>query len=999
MKKLLFGLIVFFCYRSMAQETFPVNGTYNKNNTVYVFTNASIYLDYQTKIDKATLIVKNGLIEKVGMGIVVPKGAVVVDLAGKYIYPSFIDVYSNYGIADAKPSSAPQPQIESNTKGAFCWNQAVKPETDASKLFVADPQSATEMRKLGFGTALTLQKDGIVRGTSALVSLGDGNENHLMIASNVTANYSFDKGVSGQDYPSSQMGSIALLRQTYYDAQWYALDKTKREKNLSLEALIAQQKMPQIFEAQDKFSVLRADKVGDEFGLQYIIKAGGDEYQRIEEVKNTKAAFILPLNFPMTYDVSDPYDAMMISLDQLKHWEMAPTNPMAFEKAQIPFALSTSDLKDKADFRKNILKAIELGLSEREALKALTYTPANMLGMGNKIGALKDGMIANFIITSTPIFNEKCIIYQNWVQGIPYEIVNYNTIDLRGNYSLLLDQKNYKIKIAGELNAYQTTVSIDTFKYNAKVNLAGNNIGISFETKSGAIRLAGAVNQKATNSVKGKGQWEDGKWLEWTATFLDSIKAVEKKDTAKVKSEIGKLYFPNMAYGWTEQPKQETVLVKNVTIWSNESSGIFVGDVLIQNGKIANVASSIKVIPANAIVIDGTGKHISPGIVDEHSHIAISNGVNEGAQASTAEVRIGDVVTCDDINIYRQLSGGVTTSQLLHGSANPIGGQSAIIKLRWGLAPEKMKIDGADGFIKFALGENVKQSNWGPRNVIRFPQTRMGVEQVYYDAFQRAKEYELKWKKYSALSPALKLNTAVPRKDIELDALVEILNKKRFITCHSYVQSEINMLMHVADSMGFKVNTFTHILEGYKVADKMKKHGVGASTFSDWWAYKFEVKDAIPYNAALLSQMGVVTAVNSDDAEMARRLNQEAAKAVKYGGLSQEEALKLVTLNPAKLLHLDAKIGSIKMGKDADVVLWSDNPLSVYAKVEKTFVDGICYFDAQQDKKLRDEIAIERNRLIQKMIRTKKEGAPTQKVIFKKPRLYDCDDLETDNED
>ena len=207
------------------------------------------------------------------------------------------------------------------------------------------------------------------------------------------------------------------------------------------------------------------------------------------------------------------------------------------------------------------------------------------------------------------------------------------------------------------------------------------------------------------------------------------------------------------------------------------------------------------------------------------------------------------------------------------------------------------------------------------------------------------------------------------------------------------------MLMHVADSMGFKVNTFTHILEGYKVADKMKKHGVGASTFSDWWAYKFEVKDAIPYNAALLSQMGVVTAVNSDDAEMARRLNQEAAKAVKYGGLSQEEALKLVTLNPAKLLHLDAKIGSIKMGKDADVVLWSDNPLSVYAKVEKTFVDGICYFDAQQDNKMRDEIAIERNRLIQKMIRTKKEGAPTQKVIFKKPRLYDCDDLETDNED
>ena len=249
-----------------------------------------------------------------------------------------------------------------------------------------------------------------------------------------------------------------------------------------------------------------------------------------------------------------------------------------------------------------------------------------------------------------------------------------------------------------------------------------------------------------------------------------------------------------------------------------------------------------------------------------------------------------------------------------------------------------MKIDTKDGFIKFALGENVKQSNWGPFNTVRFPQTRMGVEQVYYDAFTRAKEYQAKWDAFAKLNPKEKDKSEAPRIDLELETLNEILNKERFISCHSYVQSEINMLMHVGDSMGFTVNTFTHILEGYKVADKMKNHGAAGSTFSDWWAYKYEVNDAIPYNGAIMHHEGVLTAFNSDDAEMGRRLNQEAAKAIKYGGVSEEEALKFVTLNPAKMLHLDDRMGSIKIGKDACIVLWNDHPLSVYATVSKTII-------------------------------------------------------------
>jgi imidazolonepropionase-like amidohydrolase len=392
----------------------------------------------------------------------------------------------------------------------------------------------------------------------------------------------------------------------------------------------------------------------------------------------------------------------------------------------------------------------------------------------------------------------------------------------------------------------------------------------------------------------------------------------------KYDTIIPPIWSPNKAYGNNYSISALPTIFRNSTVWTNESEGIIKNtDVAINDAKIIAIGRNLieeEVFPKVKIpvqIIDASGKHLTCGIIDEHSHIAISKGVNEGSQAVTAEVEIGDVINPNDHNIYRQLSGGVTASQLLHGSANPIGGQSALIKLRWGSSAEEMKIEGADGFIKFALGENVKQSNWGNLNTIRFPQTRMGVEQVFYDAFYRAEAYENLWNEYNALPTSKKRKTVAPRADLELDALVEILNSERFITCHSYVQSEINMLMHVADSMGFTVNTFTHILEGYKVANKLKNHGAGASTFSDWWAYKFEVYDAIPYNASLMSRVGVVTSFNSDNSELACRMNIEAAKAVKYGEVSEEEALKFVTINPAKQLRIDSKVGSLEPGKDA----------------------------------------------------------------------------------
>jgi len=1014
MKKI---ILIFFAISltlvANAQETFPVNGSANKNHTVYAFINARIVVDANEIIENGTMVVKDGTIQLVGTKINIPQGAVIYDLKGKSIYPGLIDAYSSYGMPETKKSfGGSYPQTESNTKGAYGWNQAIKPEIDAIKIFTKDTKSAEEYRRLGFGAVFAFQKDGIVRGSGAVVTLGENRENELVISEKAAAVYSFDKGTSSQDYPSSLMGCMALLRQTYIDASWYKSDKTKKEVNISLDAFNSLQSLPQIFETNDKLNALRADKIGDEFKTNYIIKGCGNEYQRLDDIKASNCKFILPINFPMAYDVEDAYDANYVSLAELKHWEMAPANLTAFEKYFIPFAITTSDLKDKKDFWKNLRKAISYGLSEKQALKSLTSIPAEMLNIGDKLGKLKSGMWANFIITSGNLFDEKTIIYENWIQGNAYKITDYNSIDVRGTYEFSYGNSlNHQLKIEGDLDKLKATMHTDTVKTPVNIVVSGYSISLSFSTKdtTGSIRLSGNITSDPMK-FNGTGQTSDGGWINWNANYKEAFVPNVKNDTTKKTAmKYGKVIYPFCAYGKGDdrtdfekivsdiKTRYDAVLIKHVTVWTNEAEGVLKNqDVYITEGRIVRIADDIGAPKlAFAKVIDGTGKHLTAGIIDEHSHIALSS-VNEGTQASSAEVRMGDVINSEDINIYRQLSGGVTTSQLLHGSANPIGGQSAIIKLRWGKSPEEMKFAKADGFIKFALGENVKQSNWGDVNTTRFPQSRMGVEQVYYDAFTRAKEYDAKQKTFVALSEKAKATTTPIRRDLELEAVAEILNKKRFITCHSYVQSEINMLMHVGDSLGFIVNTFTHILEGYKVADKMKAHGAGASSFSDWWAYKMEVKDAIPYNAAILTKMGIITAINSDDAEMGRRLNQEAAKSIKYGGLTEEEALKLVTLNPAKLLHIDNKVGSIKVGKDADLVLWSDNPLSVYAKVEKTIIDGQIYYDSEEDAKIRIEMQKERARIIQKMLEEKKGGAPTQKPILKKRQLFECDSMQED---
>lgn len=990
-----------FVYNTFAQQTFPSSGEVkNEKNTYYYFQNATIWTDFQTKQENASLLIRNQVVE--GVNVPAPKEAIIINLQGKHIYPAFIDLYSDYGMHEPKPAPVPAPaptpavfpQYNSEKKGAYSWNQTIQAENNASELFKADDKKAEELRKLGFGAVLTHHQDGIIRGTGALVTLRNDKEHNLILKPKATGHFSLRNGTSRQQYPSSIMGRIALIRQTYLDAEWYAKYKgADKEFNISLEAFNQWQNLPQIFEANGKLNILRADKIGDEFGRQYIFKGSGDEYQRLEEIKATKATLIIPLNFPEAFDVEDPFDALMVSLADMKHWELAPYNAKMLAEAGINFAFTSADLKDRAKFLTHLRKTVEVGLDKKTALKALTFTPAQIVGMENQIGVLKKGAWANFIITSKDIFEKDAVIYENWIQGERHVLAEGGLSDIRGVYKLQVGTQNFDLLIEGEAHApiYHIRKPNDTNKIAAKAQRNKDLISLAFNPDknktANQIRLSGWITDK---TIQGEGQMPDGSPVKWQATFSQNApekKAPEPKKDNK-KEEIGKVIYPFVAHGSEQKPQKETILIKNATVWTNEKEGILQNtDVLLKDGKIAKIAKNLT--ENNAKIIDGTGKHLTAGIIDEHSHIALS-AVNEGSQSVTAEVRMYDAVNSEDINIYRNLAGGVVAAQLLHGSANCIGGQSALVKFKWGEAPEAMRISWADGFIKFALGENVKQANWGDQYTIRFPQTRMGVEQVMVDAFTRAREYE----KMLSEANKDKKNPKIVRRDLELEALVEILNKKRFISCHSYVQSEINMLMKVAERFGFQVNTFTHILEGYKVADKMAKHGAAGSTFADWWSYKNEVKEAIPFNATLMNRVGVVVAINSDDAEMSRRLNQEAAKAIKYGGATEEEAWKMVTLNPAKMLHLDSRMGSIKVGKDADVVLWSDNPLSVYAKAEKTIIEGAIYFDIEKDAQLRQYIQKERARLIQKMLEAKNSGADIQKPQPKKQHIWHCEDLQ-----
>ncbi|QOV88647.1 amidohydrolase family protein [Humisphaera borealis] len=1025
-----------------AERSASPEGLQENPPSVHAFVNARLVLSAGRVVEKGTVVFRDGVIEAVGDDIKPPADARIWDLTGKTVYPGLIDAYSE--LSDTPPDAdTPPGEMLRPVGGAGYWNPFVTPQFRASDAYKSDPETNKKLRSQGVVARLVVPSRQIVKGSSVAVTTDDSPSTDTVLQPMVGMHVRLTPAAKRGDdrvYPNSPMGALSLVRQAILDARWY--DKTRSawdtdrsfsrpEHNDALAALVpaAKGKMPLFVDAPDELYALRADLLGKEFEIPIVIRGSGQEYRRLQLIADAKRAVIVPVNFAKAPNVASPEAALAVSLDELMDWDLQPENPARLEKAGVKIALTSHGLKDKSGFLAAVRKAVKRGLPREAALRSLTATPAELIGIDKTHGSIDRGKSASFLVTDGDLFADKTLVLATWVDGRRHEVTPSLSPDPRGvwvlNWGAGDTKRTLSVRITGTAVKLAGTIVLTTLAAGeaatrparaptavatgaaaatrpsptalAHIDYAPGQITFTIKAErsgeafdrlgmAGVAQVSGTIigdewsgrmvlpdgttfplaGKRTSAAQEGDKKPVDPESAEGAKSQAASGPAPQSKNDPTTRPSSFDINYPLGSRGTTTPPQKRRVLFQNATVWTSGPKGkLASASVLIEDGRIVTVFEngSLPEPDANLKVVDCTGLHLSPGIIDCHSHIATDGGINESGRAVTCNVRIGDFIDPDDISIYRQLAGGVTSSNILHGSANPIGGQNQVIKLRWGAGPEQMKFQDAAPGVKFALGENVKQANWGEKFTSRYPQTRLGVEQIIRDRFTAAREYHQAHERYKSTAVGVP-----PRIDLELEAMWEIVSGKRLIHCHSYRQDEILALLRVCEEFGVKIATLQHILEGYKVADAIAKHGAGASSFSDWWAYKLEVYDAIPYNGQLLRDAGVLVSFNSDDAEMARRLNLEAAKAVKYGGVPEVEALKFVTLNPAKQLRIDDRVGSIEPGKDADLVLWSGSPLSTMSRVNETWIDGRLYFSRTDDQKMRQRDAERRTTLIQKIL-------------------------------
>jgi len=948
-------------------QTAPLTDILHVTPRVYVLSNARVHIEPGKSIPQASIVIRDGLIREVGSKIEAPTDATVLDIEGADIYAGFIDGWVEVKTADVQKTARSH------------WNDLVHPEWVASDYYSYEESKVDDLHSQGFTQIHAVADEGIFRGQSSIIDL-DVKASITAPAVSQVMDYKVREPGS-IEYPRALLGTIAVMRQTLYDAEWYAESQAiyakypdKNEpitENIALDILgkARSNQVPFFIRTEHETAATRAIGYAKEFDLKLWLLGSGYEYRRLSDIAQANPFIVLPLNFPGKPDITNPERALQYTTEQLKHWDMAPDNAQKLVESGLSIAFTTAGLKSPNQFRKNLIMSVQRGLSEKAALAALTTNPAERFGISKTHGKIKAGYHANFVVVDGSYFDESNAIKSVWVRGIKYDIESESEYLLPGEWDFSLNGISGQLKIKGKPSKLSGNITIGTSTVDMKnLNIDGNRLTWSAQLDAeefpGVTRYSGKIeNDKllgfATNSRGDKFSFAG-----------NNFKAAEDQKSIKASPSSLAVVYPEGAFGYEKTPDQpHTVFIDNATIWTSGPLGIQEDwDMLITDGKISKIARDIEIPANNDMLIDGRGKFITPGIIDAHSHTA-AESINESAQSVTSEVRIEDVLVSNDISVYRQLAGGNTTINVLYGSGNPIGGQTAVIKLRWGSNPQDLLLRGAAPGIKFALGENVKYD----RYFKRYPQTRMGVEQIIRDAFTRARDYKQNHEAYAKKSKWRK-TLIPPRKDLELDALVEVLDGKRYINAHAYRQDELLMLIRVADDFDFTVGKFEHALEGYKVAEKLAEHGAGASSFTDWWAYKFETYDAIPYNGALMQEAGVLVTFNSDDDEIARRLNLEAAKGVKYGGMSEIDALKTVTINSAKQLKIDKWVGSLEVGKDADFVVWSGHPLSTQSICTETWIDGRQYFSLQKDAELRARDELIRQDLIQKILLSGDDG-------------------------
>lgn len=961
-----------------ATRTEPVTGLRDNGTGFHALVGARVITAPGQVLENATIVIRNGLITAVGANTPAPAGARVWDLKGQTIYPGFIDAHADLGM-DAVP--------QGGDVGPTHWNPQVRAWFSTTASLKDDSTRRVALRSLGFGTALAVPKQGIFRGKASVLNLGDVGVRDRVLRADLVQAVGFQRSFQlGGMYPNSAMGTVALMKQTLMDADWYiraraAYEASGRsvlppETSEALAALqdVVQGRQPVLFETGSEEEYLRAQTIAAEYKLTPWFRGNGTEYRLVDVLKGRTQPLIVPVNFPDAPNVSSPEAALNVSLAQLRHWYEAPASPAKLAEAGVKFALTTDGLTTLTQFLPNLRIAVARGLTPDQALAALTTTPATWLGIERTHGTIAAGKVANLVVADGNLFTEEASVRDVWVQGTRYGVTRPPQIDPRGTWRIASDDADgfpATLRLEGPLNRIRGTIERDGRRpinlASARVVAETGRLEITFPGEQlgyeGTVLMAGSVTG---DTVYGWTSLPNGTDPKFRGNRTEPFEGAAR---GAVAMRVPKLDLPwvrpMMEYGRASLPEQPaTVLVKNATVWTQGPQGrLENADLLVQRGKVVRVGTNLGA-PAGAVVVDATGKHVTPGLIDPHTHTGVS-AVNESGFAIVPEVRMGDVLTHNNIWMYRQLAGGLTTQMVKHGSANPIGGENVFVKNRWGSLPEDMKIQGAPRTVKFALGENPKRS---PN---RYPNTRMGVQEIIRDHFLAARDYEKEWKRWEAEKTGIP-----PRRDLRMEAILDILNQKLLVSSHGYRGDEFLALVRLAEEFGFRVQTLQHGVEAYKIATELKEAGVAAVVWSDWGAFKLESYDATSYNARLLMEAGVVTSLHSDDAEISTRMNWEAGKLLR-SGVDEVQALSTVTNQAAKAVAIDGRIGSLEAGKDADFVIWNGNPLSQFTKAEQTWVDGRRFFSLEEDARLREEIAKQRAQLIQAVLAAGgAEGAP-----------------------
>ena len=980
------GFMISFNLSLSAQQATriqPVSGMRDNSTGFHALVGARVVTTPGRVMESATIVIRDGLIQEVTRDLTPPAGARVWNLEGYTIYPGFIDAHADLGM-DGVP--------EGGDIGPTHWNPQVRAWFSTTENLQDDVDRRAALRSQGFGTALVVPKQGIFRGKASVINLGDTGVRERILRPDFAQSVGFQRSFElGGAYPNSAMGTVSLMKQTLMDTGWYrraweAYEASGRaflppETSESLSALddAIQGRQPVVFETDSEEEYLRAHTIASEFGVQAWYRGSGQEYRLIDVLSGRNDPLIVPLNFPDAPDVSDPEAALNASLADLRHWYLAPTSPAKLAEAGIPFAITADGMSSINDFLLNVRIAVARGLSADDALAALTTTPAEWLGLSRSHGTIEEGKIANLVVTQGDLFTEEAEVRDVWVQGSVYGVTRPAQIDPRGTWRIASSDEwgfDAMLTLEGPLNRMRGQVEIaagPTTRFDGVVlNLSSaeavaetGRLEVRFDGEEigyqGMVLLAGSIRD---DEFFGWTSLPNGADPSFSGTRTEAYDGQERGAVAMNVPELDLPFIrPMMEYGVSSIPEQpDAVVVRNATIWTMGLQGrMDNADLLIQNGEVVEVGVNLDA-PRGAVEIDGTGKHVTPGLIDPHIHSGVS-AVNESGFAIVPEVKMGDVVTHNNISMYRQLAGGLTTAHIKHGSANPIGGENVFVKLRWGSLPEDLILEDAPRTVKFALGENPK------RRQGRYPDTRMGTQEIIRDHFLAARDYEREWQRWEDDQTGIP-----PRRDLRMESILDILEQELLISSHGYRADEFLALVRLAEEFGFRVQTLQHGIEAYKIAPELAASGVAAVVWSDWGGFKLEAYDASVYNARILIEAGVVTSLHSDNAEIASRMNWEAGKLLRTG-LTEEQALSTVTNQAAMAMAIDDRVGSLEEGKDGDFVVWNGNPLSQFTRAEQTWVDGRRYFSLEEDAVLREQIDRERAQLIQAILAVESNGS------------------------